>query len=225
MSNKAHSISAEDYLKTIYRLSHEGGQSAATNKIAEDLAVTSPSVTGMLKKLEKKGLVVYSPYEGATLSKRGHSRAMKVLRRHRLVESFLFKCLKMSWDEIHEEAEVLEHALSDKLEQKIDEWLGKPRFDPHGAPIPDKAGKMPHRLLLPLHELQANQSAVVAEVRGNDPELLVYFERRGVLPGKKVKLLEEGEFGGSLKIRISGKVRYVGQQAAEKVMVEIIRET
>ncbi len=225
MTNKSQSVSAEDYLKAIYRLSHASGVHAPTKRIAEELAVTAPSVTGMLKKLESRGLVHYSPYTGATLSRKGHARAMKVLRRHRLVELFLQKCLNMSWDEVHDEAEVLEHALSDKLERRIADWLGDPSFDPHGAPIPDESGRIVERQLVALTEIEAGCTAVVAEVRGNDATMLSYFKDHGVLPNRRITLLDRGAYGGSLKLRISRKTRYVGRDAAANVMVEVIDES
>lgn len=214
------SVSTEDYLKGIYRLTGESETFATTNAIALALGVSAPSVTGMLKKLAVAQLVRHNPYHGVRLTDSGRKRAVKILRRHRLVELFLHKCLRMSWDEIHEEAEVLEHALSDRLESRIDEWLGFPRFDPHGAPIPDAAGKITPRKLLRLSDLETRSEAVVAQVMGQDAELLGYFEERRIFPNRRITVLDRERFGGSLKVRVSGKIQFVGIEAAHQILVE-----
>ncbi len=215
-----HSISIEDYLKAIYRLTHESKHFATTNAIAESLAVSAPSVTGMLKKLAQAKLVNHSPYHGVRLTEIGQRRAVKILRRHRLVELFLNKCLRLNWDEIHEEAEVLEHALSDRLEARIDEWLGYPSFDPHGAPIPDAAGYIKPRKVLKLSEIAARKEAIVAQVVGVNAALLSYFEERRIFPNRRIVVLEREQYGGSLKVRVSGKIQFVGLEAAQQIMVE-----
>jgi DtxR family transcriptional regulator, Mn-dependent transcriptional regulator len=217
-----HSISTEDYLKAIYRITGDSEQYATTTAIAESLKISAPSVTGMLKKLARERLVNHSPYHGVCLTDPGRRRAVKILRRHRLVELFLQKCLHMSWDEIHQEAEVLEHALSERLEAKIDAWLGSPRFDPHGAPIPDAAGYIQPRKVLKLTEIALRQEAVVAQVMGHDTELLSYFEKRRIFPNRRIVVLEHERFGGPLKVRVSGKIQFVGLEAARNIMVEQI---
>ena len=214
------SISTEDYLKGIYRLAGETDEFATTNAIAESLGISAPSVTGMLKKLAQSRLVQHSPYHGVRLTAAGRSRAVKILRRHRLVELFLHKCLRMNWDEIHQEAEVLEHALSERLESRIDEWLGHPRFDPHGAPIPDAAGNITPRNVLKLSEIEARRDAIVAQVMGQDAELLSYFEERRIFPNRRITVLEKEKFGGSLKVRVSGKIQFIGLKAAQQILVE-----
>jgi len=216
------SISTEDYLEGIYRLTGETEDFATTNAIAESLGISAPSVTGMLKKLAQSRLVKHSPYHGVRLTEAGRSRAVKILRRHRLVELFLQKCLRMSWDEIHQEAEVLEHALSERLESRIDEWLGHPRFDPHGAPIPDADGNIIPRNVLKLSDIETRRDAIVAQVMGQDSELLGYFEERRILPNRRITVLEKEKFGGSLKVRVSGKIQFVGLKAAQQVLVEQI---
>ncbi|MGB5106341.1 MAG: metal-dependent transcriptional regulator [Candidatus Zixiibacteriota bacterium] len=214
------SISIEDYLKAIYRLSGDLKSYATTNAIAESLGISAPSVTGMLKKLAQTKLVKHSPYYGVRLTESGQLRAMKILRRHRLLELFLNKCLHMSWDEIHQEAEVLEHAVSDRLEARIDEWLGQPSFDPHGAPIPDAAGHIKPRNVLRLSDIADRKEAIVAQVMGKDAALLSYFEERRIFPNRRIMVLEREKFGGSLKIRVSGKIQFVGLEAAHQIMVE-----
>ncbi len=217
-----HSVSIEDYLKGIYRLTGESNEFATTNVLAEVLGISAPSVTGMLKRLAQDRLVKHSPYHGVRLTDAGRKQAVKILRRHRLVELFLQKCLHMSWDEIHEEAEVLEHALSERLEARIDEWLEHPRFDPHGAPIPDAAGNIVPRKILKLSEIEMRREAVVAQVMGQDAELLGYFEERRIFPNRRITVLEREKFGGSLKVRVSGRIQFVGLEAAQKIMVERI---
>ncbi len=214
------SVSTEDYLKGIYRLTGETDEFATTNAIAESLGISAPSVTGMLKKLAQSRLVQHSPYHGVRLTAAGRSRAVKILRRHRLVELFLHKCLRMNWDEIHQEAEVLEHALSERLESRIDEWLGHPRFDPHGAPIPDAAGNIIPRNVLKLSEIEARCDAIVAQVMGQDAELLSYFKERRIFPNRRITVLEKEKFGGSLKVRVSGKIQFIGLRAAQQILVE-----
>ena len=207
-------------MKAIYRITGDSEDYATTTAIAEALRISSPSVTGMLKKLAKERLVNHSPYYGARLTEPGRRRAVKILRRHRLVELFLQKCLHMSWDEIHQEAEVLEHALSERLEARIDAWLGSPRFDPHGAPIPDAAGYIQPRKVLRLTDIAVRKAAVVAHVMGQDTQLLSYFEQKRIFPNRRIVVLEHERFGGPLKVRVSGKIQFVGLEAARNIMVE-----
>lgn len=214
------SISVEDYLKAIWRLTGDSDAYAATSALAAELAISAPSVSGMLRKLAANKLVHYSPYNGARLTAAGRRRALRILRRHRLVELFLHKCLRLNWEEIHEEAEVLEHALSDRLEARIDQWLGYPGFDPHGAPIPDASGYIKPRKVVPLAEIPERREAVVAQVMGQDADLLVYCGQRRILPNRRIVVLQREQYGGSLKVRVAGRVQYLGPEAAGKILVE-----
>ncbi len=215
------SDSVEDYLKAIFRLSGDGGY-ANTNALAAELAISAPSVSGMLRKLADQKLIRHSPYNGARLTAAGERQALRILRRHRLVELFLYKCLGLTWDEIHEEAEVLEHALSDRLEQRIDEWLAFPAFDPHGEPIPNAQGKIKTRQLVPLSATPLHRSALVAQVRGGDSALLKYCAERRILPNRKIVVLNREPVGGLLKVKVAGRVQYLGLPAAEQLMVELL---
>ncbi len=213
------SVSVEDYLKAIFRLSDDGSY-VSTNALAAELAISAPSVSGMLRRLAAQKLIHHNPYNGARLTAAGERQALRILRRHRLVELFLHKCLGLNWDEIHEEAEVLEHALSDRLESRIDEWLGHPAFDPHGEPIPDASGYIKPRKLVPLSDIPERAGAVVAQVGAQDSEMLVYFGQRRIFPNRKITVLGRDRFGGSLKVRVAGRVQYLGLAAAQQVMVE-----
>lgn len=216
----ANSISVEDYLKAIFRLTGDQRAYATTTALAAELAISAPSVSGMLRKLAANKLIVHSPYNGARLTAEGQRRALRILRRHRLVELFLHKCLGLTWDEIHEEAEVLEHALSDRLEARIDEWLGHPGFDPHGEPIPDASGYIKPRKVLPLSEIAERSQAIVAQVGAQDADMLVYFGERRIYPNRKITVLGRDKFGGSLKVRVAGRIQYVGLAAAQNILVE-----
>lgn len=222
MPNIVNSTSKEDYLKAILRLTVSRNEFVSTKAIADELAVAQPSVTGMLKKLSNLRLVNYSRYRGAQLTPSGIRLASRILRRHRLVEMFLHKCLKMSWDEIHQEAEVLEHALSDRLEQRIDEWLQYPRFDPHGAPIPDEDGYIEERAVTRLSDMDVRSEGRIAQVTGRDAELLGYFRDRRILPNRRIRILSREKFGGPLKIRVGRETQLIGLQAASEVLVELI---
>ncbi len=213
------SISVEDYLKAILRLTADGSY-ASTSALAAELTISAPSVSGMLRKLAAQRLIQHNRYYGARLTAAGQRQALRTLRRHRLVELFLHKCLGLTWDEIHEEAEVLEHALSERLESRIDEWLGHPGFDPHGEPIPDASGYIKPRKLVPLSDIPVRAGAVVAQVRSRDAGLLVYFGERRILPNRKITVLGRDQFGGSLKVRVAGRIQYLGSEAAQQVMVE-----
>jgi DtxR family Mn-dependent transcriptional regulator len=219
MPNIKTSRSVEDYLKAIY---HRGGDrdSVSTTSIAHDLGVSSPSVTGMFKKLVVSRLIHYSRYSGARLTKEGKKRAVRLIRRHRLLELFLQRCLKMSWDAVHQEAEALEHVLSDQLEQKIDQWLGAPKFDPHGSPIPDLDGRFTARTTFPLVDAEINVPVTIAEITSQGSELLAYLSRRRLLPNQRITIKEKDTAGAVIKIKLSGKTVYVGTAAAEFIMVQ-----
>jgi DtxR family transcriptional regulator, Mn-dependent transcriptional regulator len=179
----------EDYLKAIYKL-QQSGSPATTNAIAERMGLRAASVTAMLQQLSEQGLAEYRRYKGAYLTDEGMSAALRVIRRHRLIELYLHQHLEVPWDRLHDEAERLEHALSPYLEERIDAKLGYPQFDPHGAPIPTSSGDLPERDLLPLSELGPGTEHVVRHVPDDDPDLLRYAARLGIIPGAAVIVLE-----------------------------------
>jgi DtxR family Mn-dependent transcriptional regulator len=175
----------EDYLKAIYTL-QQSGSPATTNAIAERMGLRAASVTAMLQQLSDQGLAEYTRYRGVYLTEHGESMALRVIRRHRLIELYLHQHLEVPWDRIHDEAERLEHAISTYLEERIDAKLGYPQFDPHGAPIPTSTGDLPVRNLVPLSELPLGTPRVVRHIPDDDPDLLRYAEALGIVPGATV---------------------------------------
>jgi len=208
----------EDYLKAVYELQREQG-TVATTALAARLGVTPASATGMIKKLAAMKLVTYEPYQGVRLTRAGRKIALEVIRHHRLIEVYLAEALGLPWDRVHEEAEKWEHVLSEELEDRIDELLGHPTADPHGAPIPSRDGKLPRGRRVPLSELKPGQSAVVAEVSDHDPELLRYLGELGLYPKTPVKVLAVEPFGGPLHLTVGGRKRTLGLEAARYVLV------
>ena len=200
-----HSSTEEDYLKTIYKLSKNSGP-VSTNEIAKQINTKASSVTDMIQKLSEKGLVIYLKYKGASLSSEGKNIALKVIRKHRLWESFLVDKLHFNWDEIHDIAEQLEHVDSSKLVDKLDEHLGFPKFDPHGDPIPDKNGNFQENNQLVLSKLEEQESAVLVGVKEHSSEFLKYLENIPLLLGTTVKVLEKFNFDSSMKILVNNKI-------------------
>lgn len=194
----------DDYLKAIFELEELGGR-ASTAAIAKKLEIAAASVTGMLRKLAEQDppWVEYEKHRGATLSERGRLRALEVIRHHRLIEAYLHHTLGYEWDEVHDEAEKLEHAISEQFEERIAEALGDPESDPHGHPIPRKDGSMPERNEQGLLELAVGETATISRVSDRDPELLRYFSKLGVRPGAQLTLLERSPFEGPLLVRFA----------------------
>jgi len=192
----------DDYLKAIFELEELGGR-ASTAAIAKKLDIAAASVTGMLRKLaeQEPPWIEYEKHRGATLTERGRLRALEIIRHHRLIESYLHDTLGYDWDEVHDEAEKLEHAISEQFEERIAQALGDPEADPHGHPIPRKDGSMPERNEQGLLELEVGATAVISRVSDRDPELLRYFSKLGVRPGARLTLLERSPFEGPLLVR------------------------
>lgn len=191
--------SVQDYIKAVYQIREEQGESpVSTTALAARLGVSGASVTGMLKKLaaESPSLVVYEPYTGVLLSPSGEKAALEVIRRHRLIESFLIKTLGYSWDEVHEEAERLEHVISDRMEERMAAFLGNPDLDPHGEPIPGPGGDYHLTSAVRLSSLPLNRWGCIQRVSARSPELLRYLQARGLVPGVTLRLLEAGPFNG-----------------------------
>ena len=209
----------EDYLKAIYRLQQEGESSVSTNALAAALAVTPASVTSMIKKLAEMKLVNYAPYQGVTLTHAGELIALEVIRHHRLIELFLTKALGYSWDEVHAEAERLEHVISEEFEDRLAAFLGYPSVDPHGDPIPAKDGTVDVADLRPLIRLERGQSARISRVSDGDPDLLRYADQLNLRPGGHVKLLDAEPFGGSMRIQIGKTERSIGRELAAHIFV------
>ncbi|HET8864922.1 MAG TPA: metal-dependent transcriptional regulator [Gracilimonas sp.] len=211
------SQSIEDYLKAIYVLQSEG-KTATTTRIANALDVSSASVTNMLKRLAKMKLLDHESYKGAKLTPAGIKIALEVLRHHRLLELYLKEIMGYSWDEVHDEAENLEHHISEQFEDKIAELLNHPTHDPHGDPIPSKDGVMPEMAQLSIADAKENVSYIIGRVKDQDPELLRYLEKIGVIPGVKIKVLEKTPFNGPIKVELEAeKEQVLGQAVASEV--------
>ncbi len=212
--------SEQDYLKAIHHLLRkEGGALVGTVVLARWLGISAASVTNMVKKLAEEGLVTHSPYKGVALTARGERAALEMLRHHRLLETFLSTQLGMPWDEVHAEAERLEHALSEALEERLDAVLGYPTVDPHGAPIPTKDGRIDAPATTPLWAARPGACVTVAEVEDEDAALLAHLAELGLVPGAGVAVLTKGPFGGPLRVRVAGEEHALGEIVAGAVLV------
>jgi DtxR family transcriptional regulator, Mn-dependent transcriptional regulator len=213
--------SEEDYMKTIYELGSETKETLITNSmIASRMRVTAASATNMIKKLTENELITHEPYRGVQLTEKGTRFALRILRRHRLLELYLVQELGFSWDQVHDEAERLEHVISDTFERKMDEKMGYPSLDPHGAPIPDGNGHIAESTSVCLTDMQPGQSGVVCSVTDKDPAMLRFLEGIGVNLGVHIEMVNKEPFGGSFMIRI-GKAQEepIGQRLANQIFV------
>jgi len=219
---KTSTQSEQDYLKRIYELT-EHGQLASTTDLARELNVKPASVTGMIQKLaaEKPALVEYQKHQGVTLTSAGKRAALEVIRHHRLLEAWLVQTLGYSWDEVHEEAERLEHVISEDFERRIAAALGNPTRDPHGELIPTADLKMPVEDTTPLSSLRANQSATIQRVVAADPNLLRHLDSLGLTPGIQIEVIEYSEFDNNLTVKVGRKVNVLGLNITTKIFVEI----
>ena len=212
-----------DYLKAIFEIAGEHGK-ATTTSLAENLLVSPASVSGMLRKLSEADppLIEYQKHHGARLTKPGRSQAVEVVRRHRLLELFLYSVLNYSWDEVHKEAEKLEHAISETLADRIADALGDPETDPHGHQIPRKDGSLPKRVESSLLQMKVGERAVISMVSDRDSEMLQYLSKRGVLPGATIELIEREPFDGPLMLRINQEKDYrsIGPRLAATIHVQ-----
>jgi DtxR family Mn-dependent transcriptional regulator len=212
----------EDYLKTIYMLEHEESP-VSTSRIAAARDVKPGSATSMIQRLHKFNLVVYKKHYGVTLTEAGRDIALEVLRHHRLVELYLMEALGFSWDEVHEQADILEHVISEKLEERMAAALNYPEFDPHGDPIPSKEGVITQVNNKPLAKLEAGESAVVSRIPDDtNGKLLRYLADLGLVPGTKIKVTQVAPFDGPMTLEINNESIIIGQKVAEAVLVESI---
>jgi DtxR family Mn-dependent transcriptional regulator len=209
----------EDYAKAIYALEQRGGE-VTTNALAERLSVTAGSASGMVKRLGELGLVEHRPYHGVTLTEDGRRVALEVMRHHRLLELYLVKSLGVSWDRVHEEAEVLEHVLSEELEELIAAQLGDPTHDPHGDPIPTRELTIEERSTQSLQTLQAGDRGTFTRVSDSDPEMLRFLAQRGIAPGDEFEVIEKQPFDGPLFVRFGDDVHVLGGGLARAMRVE-----
>lgn len=208
----------EDYLKAIYRLNADGGP-VTTQRLADELGISGPSVTNMVKRLDELKMLQHARYHGVVLTTAGERVALEVLRHHRLLEVYLAESLGVPWDEVHEEAERLEHLLSDNLERRIDRALGHPTFDPHGAPIPTADGQMPALSNRRLSDMAVGDVATVEQVSDRDPEQLRYLGSLGLVPGQRLELRERLPFEGPIRLLIGDQEHLIGAPLARIVHV------
>ena len=214
------SRSEADYLKAVYHLRRkEGTERVGTVVLARWLGVAPASVTSMIKKLAEGGLVTHSPYQGVALTPEGERATLELLRHHRLWETFLSERLGMPWHEVHAEADRLEHALSESLEDRLDAALGHPTVDPHGAPIPAKDGTISAPATTLLWAARPGTVVTVAEVEDEDAALLTHLAELGLVPGAAVAVLAKGPFGGPLHVRVGGREHALGEIVAGAVSV------
>ena len=209
---------AEDYLKAIYKLARRE-ERVMLSSVADALGVSPPAVTKMIKRLQREGLADHSRAEGVKLTLGGERRALRVLRSHRLLELFLAEELGMPWEEVHGEAERLEHALSERVESLIEKRLGHPTHDPHGHPIPTRQGEVAGPEPLPLIDLKPAHTAVVSRVPDSDAAMLRYIGELGLRPGVRIEMLEPEPYGGSLHLRVNGVERTIGRELAAYIFV------
>jgi DtxR family transcriptional regulator, Mn-dependent transcriptional regulator len=215
---KGLSDATQDYLKEIHKLRLEG-RKATTSAIAERMGVRPPSATAMVKKLAALGLAEHAPYRGVELTSAGEQVALEVIRHHRLLEQYLAQALGLSLDEVHIEADRLEHVLSEELEARIDRSLGFPTHDPHGDPIPDRKLKLDRSKLRTLASLEPGEEAVVQRVPSDDDELLRYLKTMALVPGRKVKLRSAAPFGGPLTVRVGRSEHAISRELAAGIGV------
>jgi len=214
-------ISIQDYLKNIYELT-ESGESASTNALATKLKIKPASVTGMVQKLasSKPALVEYQKHQGVTLTKEGRKAALEVIRHHRLIETWLVQTLGYSWDEVHEEAERLEHVISEDFERRIAAALGHPMRDPHGELIPTADLKMPLDNTTPLSALRPHQTGTVQCVKAADTEMLRHLESLGLIPGAQIEVKEHSPFDHNVTVKVGRKTTVLGLSLTSKIFIE-----
>ncbi len=208
----------EDYLKAIYKLQDKGKQ-VPTSMLAEYLNISPASVTNMCKKLAELNMVNYEPYQGVKFTPTGKKLALEIVRHHRLIELYLAEALGVPWDRVHEEAEKLEHVISEDLEERMAAALGDPQFDPHGAPIPSRNGDVIRHNSGNLVDMEVGDQVRIVEVDDTDPELLRYLGNLGLYPGTELTLTEVAPFNGPLTFNVDNKPYNLGYQAARSIFV------
>jgi DtxR family Mn-dependent transcriptional regulator len=214
------SFAEENYLKAIYHLSAAGQQQVNTNAIADKLQTKPASVSDMIRKLSEKRVITYVKYQGVNITEKGKKRALWVIRKHRLWEVFLVNKLGFNWDEVHEIAEQLEHIKSSLLITRLDEFLGFPKFDPHGDPIPDEDGTISSKPRMILSELGAGEEAELVSMNDTGNAFLNYLDRIDLKIGSRVRILEIMEFDGSREMLVNGGKRItISQQVSDNLLV------
>ncbi len=209
----------ENYLKAIYKLSLLANGAVSTSGLAAEMGVQSASVTDMLKKLAAKKMIRYEKYHGVELSKTGMETATRIVRKHRLWETFLVEKLGFGWGEVHDVAEQLEHVQSEKLVDSLDAFLDFPKVDPHGDPIPDKDGVVRKRQTKVLTELRPGERGIISAVKHDGKDLLDYLDRHDLVLDNQVEVMEILEFDGSMQLKVGGKTQYVSEKIATNILV------
>jgi DtxR family Mn-dependent transcriptional regulator len=209
----------EDYVKAIYSLERRTAAPVSTSALAERLDVSPGSASAMVKKLAGMKLVRHMPYRGFVLTPLGRRLALEVLRHHRLLELYLAEAFEMPWDQVHEEAEALEHVLSEELEELIARKLGDPKVDPHGDPIPNRDGSIDELETVALSELGTGDRGEFVRISDSDPAMLRYLSSRDIKPGQTIEVRERQPFGGPLFVRIAGREHALGGSLAEAMRV------
>jgi len=214
------SASIEDYIKAIYALESEHAK-ATTKEIADRLGVKMASVTGMVKHLSAEGYVRHAPYRGVHLTAKGRTVALGMIRRHRLIELFLNRTLGLSWDEVHADAENLEHVVSERLIEQIYEVLGRPEFDPHGSPIPTGDGTIAPSRGIRLDQMAEGAGGEVVEVSDRDPEFLRYLTGLGLRIGSEVEIRDRAPFNGPITLAVGDRTIAIGHEAGSRIRVAV----
>jgi DtxR family transcriptional regulator, Mn-dependent transcriptional regulator len=213
------SHAVQDYAKAIYSLSRRGEQAVTTSALAERLHVSAASASAMAKRLAELGLVSHEPYRGVQLTDSGEKLALEVIRHHRLIELYLSEALGMPWDRVHDEAEVLEHAISGEVVELIAEKLGDPKHDPHGDPIPTRDGHIEEPATRSLAESEPGERVVLTRVSDSDPAMLRYLGERGIEPGTQLEVVGREPFGGPLNVRVGARELPLGLGLARAMRV------
>ena len=216
---RPHTAPVEDYAKAIYTLQRRG--EVTTNALAERLQVTPGSVSAMLKRLDSLGLVAHTPYKGVQLTEEGEQLALEIIRHHRLLELYLAESLGVPWDRVHDEAEVLEHHISEDLEAAIAAKLGHPTHDPHGDPIPSVDLTIDEGVSVPLQSLDVGDHGRFVRVSDADPEMLRYLSQRGIAPGDEFEIVDRQPFGGPVWARFHGEVHVLGGGLAAAMRADV----
>lgn len=213
------SLAEENYLKAIYHLSDDGSKDVLTNELAESMNTKAASVTDMIKKLSAKDLISYKKYYGVNVTTQGRNRALQVIRKHRLWETFLVQKLGFTWDEVHEIAEQLEHIKSPRLIEKLDEFLGYPTVDPHGDPIPDGKGKFKIKPQVALDQINEGYRGTIIAVKDSDSKLLKYLEKIGATPGKKIQVIGKEPYDESLEVVLDNQKVFISKEVSKNILV------
>jgi DtxR family Mn-dependent transcriptional regulator len=219
-SFKTLSSTAQDYLKAIFKL-RAVGMEATTSVIAQRMGVTAGTVTTMLKRLHRAGLIAYAPYQAVELTPAGQQVALELIRHHRLLELYLHRAMGYRWDEVDAEAEALEHAISEEFEDRMSRLLGDPKWDPHGSPIPARDGSIEERPSVPLIDLEVGQPAVICRVSDDDAALLRYLEREGLTLQVSLRLVRKESYSGQVIVATDQGERHLSEASARSVFVTL----